>query len=197
MENTVLGLVLFCVYFCFVCCFFYSSEIRLIPTEIEPKEPIENQIRKMFQIIDEDEEYTPVCYEKVDIDSVEDSEMYTVQETTNLESEQRLDDLLLVVDENKNKCEELLDEEHTETIIKEIIAQPLITALNIEKLTLRKVRPIAKALNIKQKVKGKDLKVGELREQIKQRLQGEPELIPLVYEILEIPFTDRMNTLST
>jgi predicted kinase len=88
------------------------------------------------------------------------------------------------------------DEPVQETVIKEVTHQDLIEALNLDTLTLRKARPVAKALDIRQKVNGKDVPVKLLRAKIKQRLQGEPNLLPVVYEVLEIPFPEGRERLS-
>lgn len=44
------------------------------------------------------------------------------------------------------------DEPLQQTVIKEVTHQDLIEALNLDTLTLRKARPVAKALDIRQKV---------------------------------------------
>ena len=50
----------------------------------------------------------------------------------------------------------------------------LLQGINIEKLQLRPARKIAKALNIAQKVRGKDAPVSWLRSQIKAQLKEQP-----------------------
>jgi hypothetical protein len=50
MENTIFGFVLFVLYFCFTSYFFYTPSSN----EAESVEPIEKQIQRMFQEIDED-----------------------------------------------------------------------------------------------------------------------------------------------
>lgn len=50
----------------------------------------------------------------------------------------------------------------------------LLQGIDIEKLQLRPARKIAKALNIAQKVHGKDAPVSWLRSQIKARLKDQP-----------------------
>lgn len=112
--------------------------------------------------------------------------------------ETQIQEMFRMIDED-DAFELIEDDPDQETVIKEITDQELIEALNLDKLPILKARPVAKALDIRQKVKGKDVSVKLLRVQIKQRLKEKPELLPLVYDILEIsfPLADHIDTLST
>ncbi|MEC4812734.1 MAG: hypothetical protein SAK29_05590 [Scytonema sp. PMC 1069.18] len=55
-----------------------------------------------------------------------------------------------------------------------VLVDNLVLGINIEKLQLRPARKIAKALNIAQKVQGKNVPLSWLRSQIKARLKEQP-----------------------
>lgn len=59
----------------------------------------------------------------------------------------------------------------------------LLDGIEVEKLTLRKARKVAKALDIRQKVRGKDRPKGWLLKQIAKKLKADPvEVAPIIVE---------------
>ena len=59
----------------------------------------------------------------------------------------------------------------------------LLEGIEVEKLTLRKARKVAKALDIRQKVRGKDQPKAWLLKKIAQKLKDNPEKIaPIIVE---------------
>ena len=115
VEDMLLGLFLFVVYFSFACCFFYDP--GSIDSEIQ--EPIEQQVKMMLEEIDE-----------------------VVSDEVNLED------------------------------------------LDLDNLTYRQARRVAKMLDIRQKVKGKDQPKKWLVAQIKKRLSDEPQKVSVVAGIV-------------
>jgi hypothetical protein len=165
VENIALGFVLFCVYFCAVSCFLFSGKGGSVATKINP-EPIEKQVREMFRTID----------------AIESTDCNQDSIATETESEVIETQTSQAIDENV--LDEINEEEPThESVIKEETDQDLIEALKLDKLTLRKARPVARVVNV-----GQNISVKKLRERIRQRLEEKPELIPAVYKVLEVPF---------
>lgn len=73
-------------------------------------------------------------------------------------------------------------EEVTEVEEKPAIAD-LLEGIEVEKLTLRKARKVAKALDIRQKVSGKDQPKAFLVAQIAKKLKANPvEVAPIIVE---------------
>ena len=142
MENLLLELVLFLVYFCTVSCFLYSNKASQASASQSHK-PIEQQVRAMLSEIDASGDN--VIQEKEDFS------------------------------------------EKVNTLINYLIPQ----------LSLRKARPVAKALNIRQKVNGKGVTAASLRAQIKHRLEEQPVQIPVVYNLLQLPMPFDFDTIAS
>jgi hypothetical protein len=183
MENIAFATLLFVVYFCSACCFFYNpfasataatstsvpvtaaakSTVTPVAQPIAP-EPTTIEIAVTPQEPNQDEELeadpweTAIADDEVPVASTEPVEI-TAEEPTELE------------DAPSSQLEPTLEQ--------------LLLGIDLDKLQLRPARKIASRLNIAQKVGGKDQPLFFLRAQIKKRLSEQPqEVAPVIEEIL-------------
>jgi hypothetical protein len=173
MENTLLSIVLFIAYFCTISCLIYSPSNSEKSQNVATKAhtlPIEKAVAQMLDEL-ENSESLPVTAESFPFPEVSKNEGKQVESHFNeAMAAEKVE--LAIEPPTQSQKEQLKAEEETE--------------IDLSKLPLRQARKVAKALNIHQKVNGKDAPVKWLRLQILQRVQEEPNAIAKVYEVLGI-----------
>lgn len=173
MENTILSIVLFIAYFCTLSCLIYSPSNSEKSQKVATKAhtlPIEKAVAQMLDEL-ENSEPLPVTAESLPFPEVSKDEKKQLE----------------------NQIKEAIASEKVESAIeppmqtqKEPLKAEEQTEIDLSKLPLRQARKVAKALNIHQKVNGKDAPVKWLRLQILQKVEEEPTAIAKVYEVLGI-----------
>lgn len=159
MEDIILSIVLFIVYLCTISCLIYS------PSNFEKSQKVATKtqslpIEKAFaQMLDELE----------NSDQLSATAEYPLSEISKDEEKQVESAIEPLIESQKEKPK---TGEGTE--------------IDLSKLPLRQARKVAKALNIRQRVNGKDAPVKWLRLQILQRVQEEPSAIAKIHEVLGV-----------
>lgn len=182
MEDTLLSIVLFIAYFCTLSCLLYSPGNSEKPQKVATKAhilPIEKAVAQMLDEL-ENSEPLPVTAESFSFSEVSKDEGKQVEsEFSEAIASEKVESA--IEPPMQTQKEPLKAEEQTE--------------IDLSKLPLRQARKVAKALNIHQKVNGKDAPVKWLRLQILQRVQEEPTAIATVYEVLGIK-VDKAETVE-
>jgi hypothetical protein len=183
METIAFATLLFVVYFCSACCFFYNPKTSAtaatstsvpvvaaakstVTPEAQPTAPLPTAIEVAATLT------SPSQDEELEGDKREPATAQVEVPIASKEPEQvPLEELARVEDAPFSQSSPTLEE--------------LLLGIDLDKLQLRPARKIASRLNIQQKVNGKDQPLGFLRAQIKKRLNEQPqEVAPVISEIL-------------
>jgi hypothetical protein len=78
-------------------------------------------------------------------------------------------------------CQSVKDSITPPSQIDEAVENEPTPSIDIEALNLRSARQVAKALNIRQKFKGKDVPLATLKQRIQAKLHKNPELLSAVF----------------
>ncbi|NET55390.1 MAG: hypothetical protein F6K47_04135 [Symploca sp. SIO2E6] len=189
MEDMLLATALFIVYFCFTCCLLNppkaTATTATVPTTSQPKA---EEVVDAPQVPQQEE----VSKEAIAIDGND----WTEQERAIIaESPAILADLHYCL--NSTYFDGLWTENNMEFLKsllppvtpEEPTAHDLLDGIEVEQITLRQARKIAKRLNIKQTVtnhgKKKDKPLDWLKREIRQRLEKSPKAVaPVIHEVL-------------
>lgn len=173
MENTILSIVLFIAYLCTLSCLLYSlsnsERAQKVATKAQSL-PIEKAVAQMVDEL-ENSEPLPV-----------NAESFPLTKMSKYEGKQVVSPVNKAI--TPEKVESAIEPPRGSE--KEPLKAEKQTEIDLSKLPLRQARKVAKALNIRQKVNGKDAPVKWLRAQILQRVQEEPSTIAKVYKVLSI-----------
>ncbi len=182
METIAFATLLFVVYFCSACCFFYNPKTSAtaatstsvpvmaaakstVTPEAQPTAPLPTaiEVAATLTLASQDEE--------LEGDKREPATAQVEVPIASKEPEQvPLEEPARVEDAPSSQSEPTLEQ--------------LLKGIDLDKLQLRPARKIASRLNIAQKVGGKDQPLGFLRAQIKKRLEEQPqEVAPVIEEI--------------
>jgi hypothetical protein len=158
MDNILLGIVLFLIYFYFACCVLYERKDLVTPQQKTPQ-PIEQAVKEMLdEIYDEmyldEEEFAP-------IDLFDDETTPTPQQEQPKKKEAQ-----------KPAAK---DKQASQTV-------------NISKLNIRQARVACGVLGIKQKVSDRDCNLAWMQAQIDRRVKENPEKVSEVYKAIADKF---------
>jgi hypothetical protein len=160
MNDILLGIVLFVIYFCFVSCAISERNDAVAPIQETPQ-PIEQAVREMLDDIydemnSEDElEFAPIDLFDGEIPPASEQEEEKKQETPKPAAK----------------------------------GKQASQAINIAKLNLRHARVACSVLGIKQKVNDRDVSLVWMQSQINARLKEQPEKEAEIYKAIANKFS--------
>ncbi|NEP10268.1 MAG: hypothetical protein F6K14_08620 [Symploca sp. SIO2C1] len=164
MQDFIFATALFLVYFCAASCFLYNPESATAVTTLPATSEPKEEV-----VVD-----TPQVPQELEVSIEIDGNDWTEEERAVISSNPAiLESFLPPVTPQESSLDELLE------------------GIEVEQITLRQARKIAKRLGIKQTVtnngKKKDKPLNWLRREIRQSLEKSPETAaPVIHEVLSV-----------